>query len=509
MPSKKPDTAVYTEASVRTLADWTPGLVRSALMLADAGNLRLAADLCEALLGDDRVQGVLGTRVKGLLRLPLSFEGDGDKRRQSAAEKALDQDFWKAFPEEELAQLATWGILLGVGVGQLVWEQRGARILPRLKVWHPRWLRFDWIARDWRLQLADGTEVTITPGDGTWILYTPSGANRPWSLAAWRPSGIAWLVKRYAVQDWARYDEAHGSPTKTAIAPEGADHQTRKEVAADLAELGRDTTIALPHGYDFKFVEAVGRTWETFQASIGWADKAIAISLVGQNLSSDVVGGSFAAATVHNSVRQDLIQSDAEALSTTLREQALVWWAEYNLGNAELAPWPRWDTKPPEDRKARADVLVSLANAVAALLSQGVQVDLVTLAESYDLPLLSGEVKPMPQPQPGGLFGELKTGRPEAGARAADDDAAKERGAAARAYVQGVATSAKAKSRAALGLDVKDILDDVKAAEDAADLKARLKKRYAALDPAALAEVVKKAFLLAELAGRYAAIEAT
>jgi len=46
-------------------------------------------------------------------------------------------------------------------------------------------------------------------------------------------------------------------------------------------------------------------------------------------------------------VRDDLVRFDAEALATCLNEQVLRWWAEFNFGDARLAPWPNWDTAPP------------------------------------------------------------------------------------------------------------------------------------------------------------------
>jgi phage gp29-like protein len=386
----KPSSTTHREAPPRKFVDWTPGLLRAAEKTADSGMLRLAADLCDDIMADDRVQGVLGTRVQGLLKLPLTFHSEGADSDEEATreEEALDKDFWKALPETELRQFMSWGVLLGVGVGELVWEHVGERVVPRLKVWHPRWLRYDWHSREWKLTVDDGTELVITPGDGKWAMYTPYGSRRPWAGGVWRALGLLWLVKRFAMQDWARYSEAHGSATKVGYAPAGVKAETRKELAADLDALVQGGSIALPPGYDIKVVEASAKTWDTFQAQIGLANTSAAIAITGQNLTTEVGGGSFAAAAVHQVVRHDLIEGDSQTLSTTLHEQVLSWWAEFNFGDGTLAPWPMWDVAPPEDTKAKADNLRTFGEAVNALRMAEVRVDVPALAKVYGVPLL-------------------------------------------------------------------------------------------------------------------------
>ena len=138
----------------------------------------------------------------------------------------------------------------------------------------------------------------------------------------------------------------HGSPIRVGVAPR-ARSRGPKNFADDLASLGSDTSLVAPPGYETKLLEAVAKTWEMFPKQIETANAELSILLVGQNLTSEVQGGSFAAAKIHQNVRDDLIRFDGEALETCLHDQVLVWWAEYNFGDAGLAPWPCWETEPP------------------------------------------------------------------------------------------------------------------------------------------------------------------
>ncbi len=80
---QKPPTDLkgFVEPSTRVFTDWTEARIRSAEHLAQSGELRLAADLCEYLLTDDRVASALTTRVQSLLGLDPTFEKSGDKQR--------------------------------------------------------------------------------------------------------------------------------------------------------------------------------------------------------------------------------------------------------------------------------------------------------------------------------------------------------------------------------------------------------------------------------------------
>ena len=51
----KPKNETYLEGPTRSLVEWTPTLLRSARLTSDSGSLRLAADLCDELLTDERI----------------------------------------------------------------------------------------------------------------------------------------------------------------------------------------------------------------------------------------------------------------------------------------------------------------------------------------------------------------------------------------------------------------------------------------------------------------------
>lgn len=346
-PTARPPERRYTERSTRTSAVWTPTQTRAAYAAAEAGSIMRLADLVDAALEDDRVAGALGTRVRGLLGLPLDFES-GKGVDDDPMVDALEHDFWRALPEAELAEVIEWGLMLGVGLAELRWEQGDdGRIVPRAHVWHPRWLRFDLRTETWLLSTDNAGDVPIDPNDPSWWLFTPYGRERPWRRAIVRALAPWWLLKRYAMQDWGTYGEAHGNPVRVATTPDGVNRADRDAIAADLQDIAGRTGMALPPGFDIKLVEATARTWETYQGQIDAANAGFAVAILGQTLTTEVKGGSFAAAKVHDAVRGDILAADHENIRTALHDGPVAWWAVFNFGVASSeAPWPRWDITP-------------------------------------------------------------------------------------------------------------------------------------------------------------------
>lgn len=403
-PTATERTIVRAPATSRSLTQWTTDDVDAAEALVNSGNLRFATQLCWSLLGDARVRAALETRVRGLLRLPLSWDESGDGRSSGRVVRALEGgDWYAAHSEAALFSLAAWGILLGVGLNQRVWTRRGSRDIGKHKPFDVQHLRWDVHARKWTLRTSDQSDLVIAPGDRRWTLYAPAcsdhpdGDERPWMWGAWRACARPWLGKYLAWTDWMHHTEVHGSPIRTADLdlPEGVsvpEKARRDELATALSNFGADTAIVPVPGYKVRLVEAVARTWEMFPAAMDAAARECVIAITGQTSSTELQQGQETGATLHGRVRADLIAADGETLSTCLREQSLRDYAEINFGTDEMAPWPRWKTDAPLDIKARGDAMKAFGDGVASLAANapaGFEVDRRAMYEAAGYPLVA------------------------------------------------------------------------------------------------------------------------
>jgi hypothetical protein len=416
-PKREDQTVVRAPASARVFTRWTTDDLEIAEALTNGGNLQRAADLCWALLGDGRVRAALETRVKGLLRLPVSWEESGDRRTSGRVAKALEGgDWYHAHSEAALCSAGSWGTLLGISLSQRVWELREGRWLGVMRPYDTRNLRWDSTKRKWFVRTESG-EVEIAPGDRRWMLYAPScsgfpdGDERPWMYGAWRACARPWLGKYFSWGDWQHAGEMHGNPIRTADTEPGVTltKTVREDLSNALGDLGGDTAIVPPAGVKLRLLEAVGKTWEMFPAAIDAASREVVIAITGQASSTEVQQGQETGATLHGQVRQDLIEGDAQTFSTFLHEQSLVDYTEINFGAATLAPWMRWKTDPPVNIGARGDALKKLGDGIAALekvAPAGEYVDRKALFEQAGIPLTKEAPPPPPEP----------TGEPDAGA---------------------------------------------------------------------------------------------
>lgn len=411
------------EPSARYYYNWTPALIRSAEVAAMSGNLRLAADLCEWMMGDDRVMAVLDTRCDALLGLPFELVPQGDARQAGRVAREVGATWETAFPEGELKKLLGWGILLGVGLAQVVWKDGDdGMLVPHLDVWSPRWLSWDWTKRSWMIE-AVGEDSSATmpsqkepfePGDGQWLLYTPSGVSRPWIHGAYRALARWTLLKQYALTDWGFYSERLGqgvwvAETDTSKGSVGTGtSEQRKELAADIQALGRNSAVALNPGQTLKLIESVARQQDNFRAQIELADNGTAVAILGQNLTTQAGTGTMGAASLHGKVAHGRTRLDGKTLPACLRAHALVYAAEWNYGDPALAPRPCWDTTPIDDAQAKAAVRQMDTQADATLVGAGIQTPNEARAR-YGLPPLpggdelraaSGSPSPTPTPAP-------------------------------------------------------------------------------------------------------------
>lgn len=537
--TKKPrSNKAGVEPSVRTFTTWSPGLILAAELQADSGNLRQAAALCDWLLGDDRLPSTLSTRVQALLGLDPTFEASGDKRRSNRVVRALEgqEDWWAAYPEQELAQLHTWGLLLGVAPARHSWEvseDHGGRILPRPAFWHPQHLRLDQQSREWKIRVAQagtfgsGSEETLDPGDGTWLLHTPYGNNRPWSMGLWRGLSRWALLKYFAIQDWARHGEKGATLAATHDKDVKSTKEQRAQLANDIYARGREAVVVLPAGFDLKLVEATANTKQIYEAQIRMADEAIAVAVRGGNLTtvmSQGAGSRAAAETQERTGDHAKLKFDAQSLTTTIHDQSLVWWAEFNFGDRKLAPWPVYPVEEEEDLKSKVEGEEKAFLVVDAAERLGFEVDRKLFLEEHRITWAKPGEAPVP-PKPAGQpiampgakpFPSLDPGKAEPPkaqlvARLASGFLT----ANASGFLNGqLATDAIVDSYSAAAIveleeTLEAVLSELDAAVDYDDLRARLRARYESLDPEALSELVRKAMILGELAGRAAVNEDT
>jgi len=394
-----------TDLPVYTWTEWdSVDRVKAALLSLEQGQFLPAAQLVDAMGRDDRISGVLNTRVNGMLGLPVDVADD----KAEKVTRALKDGRSKMFPKAQARRLLRSGIMLGVGLAENIWTRTETSWTPRLKVWHPQFVQWRWDTRSFWVSTMEGF-TEITPGDGHWVMYTPYGDQLGWLDGMVRSLSVPWLIRQWARRDWARYSEVHGLPIRVGIVPNRAKAEDKDRFIEELAQIGSESVIRTPAGpkddgttFDVKLLEASSQSWEGFQALLHVTSTDIAVALLGQNLTTEVKEGSRAAAQVHENVRQDVLEADATTIDDCFHEQTVQPWALYNFGDKEAAPVATYHTDPPENLASRATAMQTLGNALSGFKTVRAPVDVGQVLVDFGIPVVEGA--PMPdlteEPEP-------------------------------------------------------------------------------------------------------------
>lgn len=515
------DISAARAASPRQFVTWTPALVRQAIRQAESGNLTMAASCCAWLMQDSRIVGTLQARVDQLMGLPVQFQNPDKKNPKAIIIEDLADDFSEAYPEDELSQILTWGLLLGVTTARHApTVGTSGRVLPCPKFFNPATLAYDVLLGTWSVEDVNRQALPVTPNDGTWLLYTPYGNDRPWASGLWYSIALLAVAKCYAIQDWAKTSEKASMWVfeSNLVDRDGYPITTTKDQRQNLVDAldarASDAAVALPAGWQLKLLQAADN-YHIYLDQINMIDTAISVLIRGGNLSTQVTGGSLAAAQSQAETGDGAkVRKDSATLGTLLREQSINWWAGWNYGPGALAPWPKWEKKSPKT------IDPSTATAVSAYTSAGFEVDVDLLRDEYGLDFLLSYEKPPPPPSPfgggGGGGEEGEDGDPEAEAEGKPKP--KGFGAHSHNHVHAAASESEGQryidrlhadvvNRSPLAVPAYDLLAVVNASASPEDLQRRLTEAYATMDRSTLEATFEQAFILAELAGRYAVLQ--
>lgn len=378
------------EQPTRPRSEYTAGIRRLAIEAADAGQLGPAADLTRAAMTEDGyARGVLGTLTEGLWGLPMTFLGDpAQVEALSDTPRGLGQ--WsEMFPQPEAIKLMSWGVNLGVGLGQMrrQWSEPGDHVISLdeaadgtyrvrrpvrpigkhatrvLRTWDPKYLRHQWWDDTWWLDTADG-EIRIRANDGEWLFYMPYGSVKPWEYGAWKALTLAFVLARDAMFDQSRHAEVL-APVRVGKVPQGTTERQRLTYLRQIREMQRLHAFVLPPGLEYTIVESTGKINDIYKQIIDRSERQYCLIYTGNETTTKGTPG-FSQGDVQERIQKSKLQSFSGSLSRCLRDGGLVEWSVENYGTAD-APLALFDCDPPEDKLANAKTVAAAGESIKAM----------------------------------------------------------------------------------------------------------------------------------------------
>lgn len=410
--------AAPTRGGPRALAHWrsltslTPTRVANILRRAAMGDARdylLAAD--DIAEKDLHYRAVLGTRRMAVAALPIEIAPPDET---PAAHKAADlvRQALARLPMGEIAMHLMDAVPKGYAAAEIVWDTRKnpwlpARVLPRPAHW------FTW-TRDGPPELRLLSEAHPYTGQeipaAKFVVHTLSSTGSPVNAGVARAVLWAWIIKSYALRDWARFCELYGTPLRLGKYDPAATTQDVEVLKEAVFSLGTDAAAVIPASMAVELVEAASKTAsaDLYQRLLEYLDRAVSKAVLGQTMTTEQgASGSLAQARVHDDVRRELVRADASALAATLQRDLVEPIVRLNLG--EQAPMPRlsYQVSDPED-------LGQLAEQLERLVKLGLAVPAAWARDKWGIPEPDGD-EPLlaaaapPAPPALGAMGAVRT----------------------------------------------------------------------------------------------------
>ncbi|WP_338665003.1 DUF935 family protein [Pararoseomonas sp. SCSIO 73927] len=170
---------------------------------------------------------------------------------------------------------------------------------------------------------------------------------------------LFWPVyfKRNGVALWHKALERFGQPFPYAEYPTGTPRNERQELLAALADLGQSGGLVVPQGSLVKLLETKMTGPDGGHAAlVSVMDAEISKIVLGETLTTEAGDkGARSLGEVHDDVRQELADGDADLLSAELKSQVVRWIVELNLPGAAVPDI--WRRAPEQvDLKAQSDL---------------------------------------------------------------------------------------------------------------------------------------------------------
>ncbi|MBB4302341.1 phage gp29-like protein [Rhodobium orientis] len=318
---------------------------------------------------DLHYRSVLGTRKRAVTGIePIVTAASEDKKDVEIAEKVREQLVETPEFTGMLDDLLD-GVGKGYSVVEPVWEH-GDLWKPAEYHWRdPRFFQFDRMGRGLRLR-EDGNTDGLPLKPYTFVVHIPklkSGSPLRGGLAfaaAW-----AFLIKSFAVKDWAAFLEVFGMPLRLGRYPSGASPEERAVLLRAVRMLAIDAAAIVPQGMDIEFIEAKGGQGNAvFGAMCEYEDGQISKLVLGQTMTTDD-GSSLAQAAVHENVRFDILRADTRQLSATVNRDLVQPFVSFNYGPQER--YPHVDIPV-----AEAEDINTMVNALTKLVPLGLEVEM-------------------------------------------------------------------------------------------------------------------------------------
>jgi SPP1 gp7 family putative phage head morphogenesis protein len=332
------------------------------------------AKVYRELLADAHVASCYESRKSGVLSrqwiLTEAAEGDPD---QNSAARDLCLSALKKLDVRQIVSDMLDAPFFGFSPIEIIWGRDGGKWLPVKVVGRPmEWFRFDPDGEARFLSKADPINGEKLPGKKFILARHHATYLNPYGDRALSRCFWPVVFKRGGWEFWTVFAEKYGIPWVIGKVPRGTNETERDALLASLSAMVQDAAAVINDDENIDIKEPAGRaaSADVFAGLIREANAEVSKAVLGQTLTTEMgETGSYAAAGVHNDVRWDLIDSDAEMVAAAFN-QLCRWIVEFNLFGANPPEFGfAQEEQIQKDRAERDEILARAMNGAGLTLS--------------------------------------------------------------------------------------------------------------------------------------------
>ena len=384
----------------------TPQSITTILGEADAGDPRQQAELFQdSMLKDGRILGAFRQRTMAVSKLPIELESATDDASDKKVLEWLRPRFERIKMRQPLRRLMK-AVGFGYAAEQIHWRIRDDGVeVADITHWPTRYLLPDADGKITRIcTAADPVGEDMPPAK--FIVHLPEEADSDAVAAGlFRTAVWYWFFKNWGLKAWLQYMEIYGQPLRWGTFPQGAKPEDKSYAYNALLRMGHEAVALLPEHFKLEIHDTAHTGGaDLYEKLLRLTDEEIAVLFLGQTLTTSVgeTGGAFAAAQVHDEVRWDLVESDAEIMADTLRRDLITPWVRYQFGQEVEIPNVVIHAREPEDLKQTVEVHRTLIKDIGLPVSRRYLYDHYGVPEPTDdedvLPAPTGQAGAEPPP---------------------------------------------------------------------------------------------------------------
>ena len=311
---------------------------------------------------DTHAFAVLNKRKMAVIAAEWDVTPASDRAEDGAAADIVRANL-KALQLDRICAELLDATLKGFSVGEVMWGVRDGLIvaldvIPR----DQRRFTFDLQRRPRLITREDMVEGEELP-ERKFIVHTFDAKDgSPFGRGV--GSRLFWpvLFKRKGIGFWLIFADKFGSPTAVGKYPSGAGLPEQQKLLDALDAIAQDAGVIVPEGMQIELLEATrAGSIDTYEKLARYMDEQISVAVLGETMTTTAQAGGMGSnqAEVHNNVRMQLAQADADLLSDTLNATLVKWLVDYNApGAAYPKVWRKFEETIDLDARADRDTKI-------------------------------------------------------------------------------------------------------------------------------------------------------